>query len=90
MAPVRTILRRLANEERAAKGLPPIGSPDDPPPSSVAQWLERLKERRPSPCVECGDMTTNSFFGVTLCEPYDNDGHVIKRCKWKYRDRTGG
>ncbi len=41
---------------------------------------------KPGKCFVCGDSTTEQFFGVWLCEPYADDGTVVKRCKWIYRD----
>ena len=53
------------------------------PPNFLDQAMSAVK---PGKCFVCGDKTTEQFFGVWLCEPYDDAGNVVKRCKWIYRD----
>ncbi len=53
---------------------------------SVERLEQESKELTLNPCVVCGETTDSEFFGVPLCDPYDDNGHVIKKCKWIYRD----
>jgi hypothetical protein len=82
-----TIMERLARREREARRKE---AKDDPQPSWIDEVLEKLKHPTYAPCYECGETTRDNFFGVPLCSPYDSTGRVVKQCKWKYRDRTGG
>ena len=55
-------------------------------PFSVERLEQLCRERKHEPCAICGEMTLSNFFGVPLCYPYDDNGYVVKKCKWIYRD----
>ncbi len=55
-------------------------------PFNLDRVLQDIREMEEQACFICGSMTRANFFGVPLCYPYDDDGYVVKRCKWIYRD----
>jgi len=54
---------------------------DEPEPFSVDRLDRESREAVAQPCVICGALTLSAFFGHPCCDPYDDSGRRVKKCK---------